>query len=230
MMIGIVLITQIVFWLTFTHLKSRFLLPAAVPLTLGVALGIAAIVQHLKSRPANRAMQAIGVSALLLWSILPALIYHSERDGAPAYAVGRAGQLSGDDLTPQQRQEIGESALPAIAVNHLLPLDSKVLLIGHATPLYFRLNRIAYQTTWDRGPLSQLMRQFSDDPARWAQVLREERFTHLLVDEGMLRRWERARWNDPLLTRQRVIDFAERFAQMQHRYPNAVTLYQLRGE
>jgi hypothetical protein len=37
--------------------------------------------------------------------------------------------------------------------------------VGDATPLFYRLDRIAYHTTWDRGPLSRLLREHAGDQA-----------------------------------------------------------------
>lgn len=225
--LGIVFIIQVAFWLFLTHIKSRFMLPAAVPLALGAAIGINVISERIiRLGRATKWRSALLALALLIWATVPVLIYRGEQQGAPAGGVDLGNYLSGDDLAADVRQQLGATAVPAIAVNDLLPADAKVLLLGNATPLYFR-DKIAYQTTWDRGPLSKLMRQFPDDPAQWDRGLREQGFTHLLIDEGMLERWQKARWNDPLLTRERVVDFANRFGTAQLRYPNGVTLYRL---
>ena len=228
-MLAAVLIVQILFWICFTHLKSRFLLPAVVPLALGVVVGFAwcsdRFSSHVDRR--DRARRALLAIALSTWSLWPVLVFRSERDGAPAALIGGAGLLSGDDLDPRTRREQAESSLPAVAINYLLPADAKVLLIGDAKPLYYR-DKIAYQTTWDRGPLSQLMRQYPDDASGWLRGMRDRGFTHLLVDEPMLLRWERAGWNDPLITRDRVVDAAGRMGTVEHRYPGDVTLYRLK--
>jgi hypothetical protein len=223
-LLALLLLLQIAFWLGFTHLKSRFLLPASVPLALTIALGSAAAIKG-SIGPAFKAL--IGVAVLLL-SILPAWLYRLEAHGAPAFAIGLDAQLTGDALPADPRLQLGESVSPAIGVNHLLGEGSKVLLVGHATPLYFRLDRIAYQTTWDRGPLSNLMREFPDDQTAWVKGLRQQGFTHVLIDETMLSIWEQAGWNDPLLTRERVVDFLTNTAESRYRYPNGASLHELK--
>jgi hypothetical protein len=227
-MLALILIIQILFWMFFTHLKSRFLLPAAVPLTLGFVCGVCALAERIRQQNerqvlSREVMIAIG---LVVWSMWTVLVYRGERNGAPAALVGGAGILSGDDLDPETRRAQAEVIPPAVTVNYGLSPDSKVLLVGDAKPLYYR-DKVAYQTTWDRGPLSKLMREHPGDPSRWLAGLREKGFTHLLVDESMLLRWERTGWNDPLITRDRVLDFAQPFATVEHQYPGNVTLYRL---
>jgi hypothetical protein len=219
--IGVALAVQLLFWISFTHLKSRFLLPTAVPMCIAIGVGMNLVLQRF------RFQRIITAAVLLAMNAFVALIFVNERGGAPAAATGSARLLNGELLSPQDRSAIGASTLPAVAINYLLPESSRVLLIGDAKPFYYRIDRISYQTTWDRGPLSRVMRAFPDDTARWSDELRQEGFTHVLIDASMLRRWEESGWNDPLLTAERVLKFADAHCQPLYRYPNEITLYKL---
>ncbi|MCI0632181.1 MAG: hypothetical protein L0Y44_16180 [Phycisphaerales bacterium] len=227
----IVLAVQSLFWLTFTHLKSRFMLPAVVPMSAAIALGALAFRERwLLPARHGWGLRASLAATLLVLATVPALIYRSEAGNAPSSAIGQVGVFTGDALTIEQRNSLGSSTFPTIAVNHLLPPRSKVLLIGDAKALYYDLDRIDYQTTWDRGVLSQLMREYPDDPARWSGGLRQQGFTHLLVDESMLRVWERAGWNDPLLTAARINEFARSWCELLYEYPHGVSLHRLHDD
>ena len=225
--LGIVLIVQVVFWLAFTHLKSRFLVPSAVPLSLAIALSLTPNPGRQRSQRLDLWLKPALAIALLAGCWLPVAVFASERNRAPAFAIDFANQFSGDALREDVRQGIGRAASPVVAINHVLSPNAKVLLIGQAAPLYFDLERIEYSTTWDRGPMSQVIREAPGDPAAWRNLLRNQGFTHVLVDEGMLRRWERSGWNDPLLSADRIDDFLNEFAALEHAYPNSVALYKL---
>jgi ABC-type glutathione transport system ATPase component len=80
---------------------------------------------------------------------------------------------------------LGESMFPAVYVNHLLPENSRVLFVGEAAPFYYRSD-FTYNTTWDRGPLSSIMREHEGDPAAWIEALRSMQYTHVLVNPVML--------------------------------------------
>ncbi|MCH7797610.1 MAG: hypothetical protein IID28_04075 [Planctomycetes bacterium] len=203
--IGLVLAVQLVFWIGWTHLKSRFMVPAVVPGALAVAVGVAAVADRLRAGTLMVVMGVMGVMAALLWCCLPGAIYLREADGAPAARIGMARIVS------------------AVA----LPSAATVLLVGDATPLYYR-GDVAYQTTWDRGPLSSAMRASPDDPAAWLDDLREKGFTHILVAPRMLRIWQGSGWNDPLITAERVIDAADRYAILELVSPGGERLYRLR--
>jgi hypothetical protein len=225
----IILTLQTLFFIFFTHVKSRFMVPASVPMSLAAilgAFGLAHAAQTLLRRHQLLAV-VIGGAACLMWTAQPVLIFASERNGSPAAMIGHAGALSGDELDEATRRDLGQSTFSALAVNHLLPPNSRVLLVGEAAPLYYDLHRINYCTTWDRGPLSAAMRTHPDSPQRWHQALRDQGYTHLLVNEEMLQRWEDAGWNDPLITRGRVVGFAKRVGVVEFRYP-AITIFRLR--
>jgi len=227
---AIIIVIQVVFWLAFTHIKSRFMLPAIVPAALLVSIAAAQVAGRIPSG-ARRRVAAVIVAALsIAYCCLPIAVFL--REEAAAAAVGAVDLLTGDaqaGLLPPDalRHAESEETSPALWINHLLGPDVKVLCVGEATPFYYRGERIIYQTTWDRGPMSRAMRQSPDDPAAWIDELVREGVTHLLVNSTMLRIWEQEHWNDPLITDQRISDAAERFASVERRFAQGVTLYRL---
>ncbi|MEE9130121.1 MAG: hypothetical protein V3T84_08890 [Phycisphaerales bacterium] len=231
----VILTAQILFWLALTHLKSRFLLVGVVGATLSVAVALGLILPALQSRIGARGARALLAALLLAWSGVPVIIYAAERGGAPAASIGQASLMTGENLSEPQRIELAHNASPAVYLNHLLPDGARTLLVGEARPLYYQAD-IAYQTTWDRGPLSQIMRAFPSQPNHWADELRGQGFTHLLVSDEMLQRWAASKWNDPNLTVQKVRAFAAQYCDVEydwrdveHDQPNLhITLYRLR--
>jgi hypothetical protein len=216
---------QICFWLVFTHLKSRFLLPTVVPMSIASGIVMSRLVQ-----PPSVLRKIVAAAALLVLEGFVIFIFARERNGAPAAAIGSARLFTGELLSAKDRETIGSTTLPAVAINWLLPEGSKTLLLGDAKPFYHRTDRVAYQTTWDRGPFSQSMRNHPDDPSAWAKELKQHGFDYVLIDSSMLQRWERAHWNDPLLTADRINTFLQRHATLQFAYPNDISLYKINSE
>ena len=199
---------MLLFWASLTHLESRFLVPAAVPLA--IATGLATAGLH---RPREHTLLAL---AAVAWSVLPAAIFLRERPvsdgdrwGAPAAATGRVAALSGDlhirllrdpGLARPERAAVLESAPPWTFINDpsLTGADGRVLLVGESRPFYLRRDG-EYTTVWDRGTLSRLVREHPADPIRWRRELAASGFTLLLVDRNMIERWRRDGWWDPTL-------------------------------
>ncbi|UCD75590.1 MAG: hypothetical protein JSV91_01485, partial [Phycisphaerales bacterium] len=233
--IFLILLLQVWFWFFFTHVKSRFMLPAVVPAAFVTAVSLRALTDGLEQVASKRAFTAVVGAVTLAYSCVTVFIFRGEPyapdEGgrtlrAPAAMIGQAGALSGEDLTAEQRAEL-VGALPAVYVNYALPADGKVALIGEAAVLYYR-GDLAYKTTWDRGPLSLAMQAYPDDPRRWFDSMREQGFTHLLVNYEMLDRWERAGWHDPNLTSDRITEAVRCFARIQRTWPRLrITLYTL---
>lgn len=220
----LIMAIQLLFWIGFTHVKSRFMLPAVVPAAAVVGMSWFAISRRLEMRRGAVPI-AFGV-ALLIWCVLPVVIFTKQAGNAPAARVGMASMLTGAGLSESEQRQLGET-LPAVYINHILPDNSRVLFIGEAAPLYY-LGDYAYQTTWDPGPLSRAMREHGDDVHAWLASLRQHGFTHILVNPGMLDRWEQAGWNDPLITSRRVMAFAQQHAELELSWPSGEILFRLR--
>jgi hypothetical protein len=218
----IVIVIQLAFWLSLTHIKSRFMLPMVVPAALVLAIGVETIAQSLHGRSSRCAAGVTASIAAVVYCFIPVAIYLREPGGReperqPAWGVGKIDLFTGDAF---ERQRVaGELMLEALAVaprgfwiNHGLGPDAKVLCVGDATPFYYRGDRYDYATVWDRGPMSQAIRDAPNDPAAWFDALREDGYTHLLIDTIMLPRWHAAGWSDPILTLDRIVPAADRHA------------------
>ncbi|MCP3904807.1 MAG: hypothetical protein GY715_14360 [Planctomycetes bacterium] len=222
---------QVVLWIAFTHVKSRFMVPAVAPAALVIAVAAASL------RPrVPRAAAAVGLLALVAASLVPAILLAGEKDGRPFAALGATGVFAGEahaqrlrapDLTAAERGQLLADAVPALWVNFLLPPDARVLSVGDATPLYYRGPGLVYQTTWDRGPFSAALRDGGDDDAAVLDALRRDGFTHVLVDPAMLTIWQREGWNDPPLTAERVLGACEAHATEIARMRSGARLFKL---
>lgn len=218
----IMLLIQIAFWIGATHLKSRFLLPAAVPLAMACAAGFSAISQP--NRVQGAASRFVLPILLLAWCAGPAWIFQFEREGEPAAAIGQARSLAGIGLKPDDAQALAET-LPAVYINLKLPPNAKVLSLGDATPFYFQ-RPVVYQTTWDRGLLSALIRDHPDDPDSWLKGIVQAGFTHVLIDRTMLSLWEHEGWNDPAISSAKIEALAGVLTP-EHAFGHGVMLYRV---
>jgi len=230
----VLLVVQLMFWMFFTHAKSRFMLPAVVPLAIGVGLAAALIWQRFSAVKRERSTRALRIAfvvtcfAGLAWCAAPVLVFMQEPGGmtpAPAARVGRGDLLTGDLLSDSDLQDF--ATLSVAYALRSLPKGSHTLLIGDAAPFYIR-SPMTYQTTWDRGPMSLAIRAHPDAPEAWSRELLNQGFTHVYVEPGMLTMWERAGWNDPLLTADRILSWAEHHAEVVVVTPTGV-LFQLRN-
>lgn len=237
--LGAMILVQIGFWLLYTHLKSRFLLPAVAPGTILIALGIGIVLRApwaslvespdapRKPAPARRPFVALACGLFAMaWCIGPVLLFAGERDGAPSRFLGAARLYTGDAFTDVERRTVADQ-LPTIVVNHLLPRGSRTLLVGESAPFYYT-GDFNYTTTWDRGPMSAAAR----DPAGWAGALsslHRQGYTHVLINAGMLDRWRKSGWGDPLLDPDVLVEAAEKHAELVAAFEHgSVRLYRLR--
>jgi len=228
----LVLLTQLAFWLALTHIKSRFMLPSVVPAALLTMIAFAPLIRR---QPGDGRRALLVGAAALLYGALPVVLFHRERGGAPAAALGATDVFTGDEHAARldraeapsnEGLEVLRTAPPAFWINHGLTDQARVLCVGDAIPFYYRPANLAYQTTWDRGPMSRALRE-ADDDARVIGSLRAAGFTHLLVDPTMLRIWQEKGWNDPAVTADRVLAIADDHATLLQRFPTGVALYAL---
>ncbi|TVQ54413.1 MAG: hypothetical protein EA377_05465 [Phycisphaerales bacterium] len=221
----IIVLIQLIFWIGFTHIKSRFMLPAVVPLSILTTLGVVALIGA--ARPAIRTTLRFVIAALLLlWCLPSVLILAKESGGAPAAYLGMTDVLTGEALSDAQRRELGRSAVPSIYLNHLLPDDAHVLLIGQAAPFYLR-GSFTYTTVWDRGPLEELARTSPNEPDRWFRALREMGYTHVYVDRTMLRVWHRSGWLAESLEPDHLLEVLETHLNLIQNWPAGSRLYRI---
>jgi hypothetical protein len=217
--LGAMLVAQLLFWMFATHLKSRFLLPCAVPLTVATAVAAAPVLAQ-----QTRGI-IVALSALLLtaWSLQPSLLMRIDTRTASAVelcASGRAvatdddGQVAvreiANDLGPgtaafaQESATLGDAMPLAWIANWQLPPGAVLGCEGDADVFWCHTAPVT-ATVWDGGPLARVLRAHPDDPAAAVRALSiDEHLTHLAIGESMLARWKTAGWIDPILTPDRV--------------------------
>lgn len=194
---------MLVAWLVLTHLKSRFLLPTAVPL----ALGAGALVAMVSARLHGGAMRVLAAAFVAM----PFVVFLREpaRGGmpaAPAALVGDIGMMTGTSIAQdfetadqeRRKQLLGLAPTP-FWINYMLAPESKVLGVGFATPFYIAGGRIDITTVWDRGPFDAAVAEAPTQPETWGAKLRAKGYTHVLIDPVMLSRWASSQWLNPQL-------------------------------
>ncbi|MFG0305258.1 MAG: hypothetical protein ACF8Q5_03475 [Phycisphaerales bacterium JB040] len=189
------LLLQVLAWGGLTHLQSRFLLPCV--LTLAPALGVLGARWW---RVGDR-RRLILVGVLILHTGFTSWLLWTER--APSGGVGaRLAVGSTPDIGRPYTPELGK-LIPSAFINHELPDDALVYLLGDATPFYYE-TPVLYNTTYDSWPLGDAIRDHPDDPGAWGDSLRSRGVTHVLIAFGELARLSDSGWIDPDVTPERV--------------------------
>ncbi len=191
-------------WVLATHLKSRFLLPSVVPLSLGVA----ALFVQVRAHFGERTVAGVLIVALLV----PFVAYMREpvRAGkelrAPSLFIDGADQRTGflaaaalAEVPPDQRAALLQTADCSYFINFALPQDAKLVGIGFATPFYI-LRPLKWSTVWDRGAFDAVVDAAPGTPAAWGARLHALGFTHAVIDPTMLEVWSRSGWLNPSIT------------------------------
>lgn len=227
MVMLLIIALQFAFWILFTHIKSRFMVAMVVPASIAATIGMLRVLQLLHFSPDGswRIGRVILIGAAAAYCIQPLLLFRVQEDGAAAAQIGMVGVRTGRDVPDDQLSAYAE-ALPEVFINRVLPEDARILLVGDAAPLYYTAD-VTYCTVWDRGPMSEIIAQHPDQPARWFDELRARGFTHLLIEPLMLEVWQRSGWRDPLLDPDALLSAAERHAELLARYPNGTVLHEL---
>jgi len=224
LVLAVLVVANLVFWVGFTHQKSRFLVPIAAPMAIaaGVLLGALAVRRAAAAARAPhdalaRALRtgvsllAIGMACAVPWW------YASDgRAGAPAAAIGAEEVFTGEALGDELRAasagddawlETARAASPAFVLNEMLAPCDRVIALGECRGWY--CNRIPdYHTVWDRGPLERMLAE-GTPAAECVRELRTTGYSHVVVDHSMLRRWRASGWLDAGLTEERVRAFLD---------------------
>jgi hypothetical protein len=207
------LVGSLVLWLTLTHLQSRFLLPLLAPGAVAAALGLTALAgaKHLLARAAAIVLPLTQAAGL-------AFIFANQNGGQPGASLAwMPADASGASLraalakapSGERMEFFTRQASPLLFANLALPPQSKVYLLGDATPLYFTVP-VVFNTVWDRWPLLDAMDAAPGDPAAqgglWIQSLRARGITHVLLNLPEIARYRASGYSDPRLTVQAVAD------------------------
>lgn len=177
-----ILAIQFAVWLGFTHLFSRFAVPMLIPLAAGAGLPAT-------RGPRWRAMVVTALVAGAIWNAVPmGRLYaaHVYTDQGRVAVEGRVDFFV--------RGDGGEGPLWAV-VNRLVPGDGRLLLVGEARTLYLR-DLPAYAVVFNKQPFAEMLERIRD-PAAQVAWLRNEGFTHVLVNFAEIRRLRRSRYGFP---------------------------------
>lgn len=171
-------LVQLLLWMFTTHLQSRFLLPAAIPLCLVVALGSQGLGESAGGLSVGvlsiLISVVVGVQAMccsfLLLPEVDLLGGTVAREGRPA-RVQPIGVLPARNLVAdfEGMGELPERQQP----------QGVVLLEGDAAPLWYT-GKILYNTVFDRNQLADQLR--AGGPAGAVKWLRDRRVNYLVVN------------------------------------------------
>jgi len=199
------MVVQIALWMTFTHVQSRFLLPA-----LGIgAAGAGLAVAHIRN---TRMAWGLGALLALVQVSLAAWGFSRQNNASPnALLVPGPALRTGGLLRAAIRERPDAATMDAIlhaaspeAFSNTVPRrGGRLCLIGASTPLYFWPVPI-YNTTYDRWPLGDAIRENPDDPHAWSVHLRSLGMAEAMVDFGEVERLFRWGAGDPDVTPDRV--------------------------
>jgi len=204
---GAMLLVMVAGWLLGTHAKSRFLLPSAVPLTLGATALLVVVSRRAGLNLATGV--ACGMLLLPVAAFLREPVSGTSERRAPALLVNGVSQVTGAALAealpalPQEEQaKFVQQAQSSFILNYTLPKDARLVGIGFSTPFYI-LRPIAWTTVWDRGEFDRVVDEAPGTPAAWGVRLRMRGFTHAVVSPVMLTVWARSGWLNPALANDR---------------------------
>lgn len=193
------LVVQVMAWLAFTHIQSRFLMPMVVP---GVVV-MAAVCG--RARRGEWVMVAVG--AVMLASSARVFVREpvTPEPGRPNQVLIAGpglftGEFDREGLADSARR--GETLAllgPDQFVNVALEGEGTVVLVGGATPLYLT-RRAMYATTWDVSPLAREM-ALSNDVGAWSAGLRAKGARWALVHLSELERLRRSGWLEPVMVK-----------------------------
>jgi hypothetical protein len=207
------LAVSLALWLTLTHIQSRFLMPLLVPGAVAAALGLAAFAH---ARPLI--VRAAVVVLSLTQATALAYIFATQNGGQPGASLAwMPADASGASLraalakapSGERMEFFTRQASPLLFANLALPPQSKVYLLGDATPFYFTVP-VVYNTVWDRWPILDAMDAAPGEPAAqaglWIQSLRARGITHVLINLPEIARYRASTYSDPRLTVETLAD------------------------
>lgn len=182
----LILLSQLVIWLTATHLFARFAVVMLIPML--VLAG-----RSIEGLKAGRGLAAVGLLLIitaagnLVW--LGRLYYHHTRvEGQRINAFGRTDWFT-------QGHWPGTAQFAAI---NQLGEDARVMLVGEARTYYIQ-RACEYAVVFNRHPLGEAARRLVE-PLAIVDWLKERGTTHLLVDWGEIRRLRNTYGLDEALT------------------------------
>lgn len=214
---------QLLAWLFFTHLQSRFLLPLIIPATALVALAAATLTRPRHVGPSVLALAAIVQLSASIWT------FATQRGGIPNQLLLsgpsiRSGEAFRAELAatdPLQARQFLSDLPPEPFINLALPPGGSVYLLGDATPFYYSYP-VIYNTTWDAWPLAEAIRAAPNDPAAWTRALHGRGIRFVLANYAEIDRLTRSGWIDPRITPQAVDSWLRTAGRPIRQWPTSV--------
>lgn len=190
--LGLMLACQLIFWLTATHLQSRFLLPSLLPGVVLLGLSVTLFHGPLRSIP-----------YLLMLSLAAALTIQTQVSLVEQLFFPTAPwHFSGTLPTSNEPIKTDDTGLLSHPINTKVGHGSKVLLIADAARLLYLRTPVSYHSAFDREPLGDIMRASNMNAAAVTAELRRKQFTHVWVHYAELRRLRESYGYDPDVTEQ----------------------------
>ncbi|MBL8744862.1 MAG: hypothetical protein JNK58_00745 [Phycisphaerae bacterium] len=214
MPLAVVLMIQVILWLSIGHLQSRFLISTVVPLIAGV--GVFWVGTRAEARSSSRKWiallcwcQSFNVVARLMLS--EAIV--EDRPAAGFFAASGINAITGessraafDAASAEDQQELKDHFFGPFEWVNLVEASAirRLYLLGDSTPFYYHVP-VLYHTTWDPSPLGSLLRESSGRLAGAVGRLAAPSpaglgVSHVLINFSELRRLHSDRWYDPDVT------------------------------
>ena len=190
----LMILMQIGFWLTTTHLQSRFLLPTLLPMCVLIGIGLT----WLSQRSAGLGSY-VGALLVMLLSIVSAGVFWTQtvryeltdEAGARGPMVNARPWEIIDALPVESRLELlktGDAIAGDHVLNQLVPSSGKVLMVADNARLLFVRRPFVYNSAFDANPLGEMWRENKGDAAAITKSLREQGVTHVWVHWSELER------------------------------------------
>jgi hypothetical protein len=190
----LMILMQIGFWVTITHLQSRFLLPTLLPMCVLIGVGLT----WLSHRSAGLS-SAAGAALVILLSFVSAGVFWTQtvRYELTDAAGGRGPMVNArpweiiDALPVESRLELlktGDAIAGDHVLNQLVPSSGKVLMVADNARLLFVRRPMIYNSAFDANPLGEMWREKQGDAAAVTKSLRAQGVTHVWVHWSELQR------------------------------------------
>jgi hypothetical protein len=175
-----ILVLQVGVWALTTHMPTRFLIPAAVPMAI-LAGGLLS-----KAAPRDSAA-APGGKKLLLPALALAIIVPNFIQAAQDYWLeGRALEMAAPAFHGQTTEAIANLGIKSPLYQSLRAGD-RLLMVGDVRPFGFPAGTL-YASVWEMDPLVRLARQGLDARQILTHLRRDYGVTHLWIHWGEIHR------------------------------------------
>jgi len=183
----LMLAVQVVFWLFFTHLQSRFLIPTLLPACslVGIGLGVASQSKHRHTTWAIPAVAVVGVAAFTWLSFgelrrqAVGLPHNGKLEQFATWQIMDSlpplDRLGAQSDSPDEHMGAGDHQINS------LPADSRTLMVADSSRLIYIRRPFAYHSAFDVSPLGDMIREHAGDPAAITSALKAKGFTHVWV-------------------------------------------------